>query len=383
VSRKITDEEIAGLRRRGFAADASARGRLLAVADLLCAFTTEEEGLTALEIARVLGECGNKTPTEASVRDDLAALIKDRPLGIEIAAPSRGENIGYRVMRRALAPDEAVLLSDLVRTCKFINYDQREELCERLQAFVPDERLESAEAAVYVDDRDRGAGPDIFEIVRRVSEAIVDNKKVCFRYHNHLMDGTEPLSDPMEENPVALIFSYGHYYLEVFRIDDKHPEGEVIFRRLDRMRQVMVPGKPIEHLAHIEELRRSVVSTARELVDMMGYGPTRTLFLKVQGPRAKYVYDRFGHDLHFQHVADDGSVGYACIRVKLGPTFYRWLFGMEGIALHYPDNATWVRPFFKGTGHKAPPIADLQADFAKAMEGYRVQFEKAWGACEW
>ena len=382
MSRKIKDAEIARLRARGFAADTTHQGRLLAVADLLCIFTSEVEGLTASEIARVLGECSGKAPSENTVRGYLTTLVNNRPLGIEIAAPARGENLGYRVVRKALTPDEAVLLSDLVRACKFINSDQRKDLCEHLQAFVPDERLAEAETAVFVDDRDRGAGPDIFNIVRLVSKAIDENEKVCFRYYEHRMDGTESLSDPFEENPVALIFSYGHYYLEVFRVNDKHPEGEVIFRRLDRMRQVMAPGKPAEHLDRIEELRKNVVSTARELVDMLGYGPTRTLFLRVTGKCAKYVYDRFGHDLQFEHVAEDGSVGYACVRVKLGPTFFRWIFGMEGIALHCPGSASWVRPFFKGRGRKAPPLAELQEDYAKAKEGYREQFEKAWHACD-
>lgn len=382
MSNRIPDAEVARLRRQSFGGDGSARVRLLATAELLRMYTDEEEGLSAAEIARVIGECTGKTPSEKTVLDDLHALIESQPLGLEIVQPARGENAGFRCARGALSPDEAVLLSDLVRTCKFINEEQRDELCGRLQAFIPDARLADAEAAVYVDERDRGAGPNVFETVRRVSKAIAENQKIRFLYHSHLMDGSDDLSGPMEENPVALIFSYGHYYLEVFRIDEKHPDGEIIFRRLDRMRQVMLTRKPVEHLDHIEELRKSVVSTARELVDMLGYGPTRTLFLKVQNKCAKYVYDRFGHDLRFQHVSADGSVGYACIRVKLGPTFYRWLFGLNGISLVCPHDAPWVRPFFAGTGREAPSLADLQADYGKAREGYLEQFEKARAACE-
>ena len=383
MSRKITDAEIARLRARSFGSDVTPRGRLLAVAELLAMFTSEDEGLTALEIARVWGACSGKTPSEGTVRDDLEALIKARPLGLEIAVPARGENVGYRCMRQALSADEAVLVSDMVRTCKFIDDEQRSELCERLQAFIPDKRLADAEAAVFVDERDRGAGPDIFGIVRTVSHAIAHNEKIYFRYYNHHMDGTEPLSNPVEENPVALIFSYGHYYLEICRFTEDHPEGEVIFRRLDRMRQVMASGNPVDNLPHIEELRRNVIQTARELVDMLGDGTSRTLFLKVKGNRAKYVYDRFGHDLRFQYVSDDGEVGYACVRVQLSPTFYRWLFGMaDGITLAFPRSAAWVRPFFAGTGHQPPLLAELQADYAKAVEGYRAQLETVLAACE-
>lgn len=383
MSRKITDAEIARLRAVGFGADTSARGRLLAVADLLRMFTDEAEGLSAVEIARVLGAlAGGPAPSENTVLADLHALAQAHPLGLEIAAPAHGENVGFRCMRQALSPDEAALLSDLARTCKFITPNQREDLCERLRAFIPEARQADVDASVYVDERESGTGSEVFEAVRAAARAINNSERLCFRYRTHLMGGGESDSDLIEENPVALIFSYGHYYLEVCHFSEEHPEGEVRFRRLDHMRCVTTPGNPVENPRRIEELRRAVVSSARELVDMMGDGVGRTLFLKVQARFARYVYDRFGHDLHFVHITDDGETGYVCVRAQLAPTLFRWLFGMcEGVELARPRNAAWVRPFYEGTGRSAPPMRELLEDYRVASEGYRESLRAALAKC--
>lgn len=56
------------------------------------------------------------------------------------------------------------------------------------------------------------------------------------------------------------------------------------------------------------------------------------LFLEVSGTHAKYVYERFGHDLKLCHIDESDErnvIGYACVRVIPSPTFFRWLFEMD------------------------------------------------------
>lgn len=40
---------------------------------------------------------------------------------------------------------------------------------------------------------------------------------------------------------------------------------------------------------------------------MFGSGTARKLFLEVSGTHAKYVYERFGRDLKFCHIDENGE----------------------------------------------------------------------------
>ena len=50
-----------------------------------------------------------------------------------------------------------------------------------------------------------------------------------------------------------------------------------------------------------------MVADTRQRIDMFGSDTARTLFLKVSGSHAKYVYERFGHDLKFCHIDESGG----------------------------------------------------------------------------
>mgnify|MGYP000479538544 CR=1 FL=1 len=60
MSRTFTEEEISELKEAGFAASGTSRSRILSVLDLLVRFTDERTGISASEIARVIGICSER-----------------------------------------------------------------------------------------------------------------------------------------------------------------------------------------------------------------------------------------------------------------------------------------------------------------------------------
>ena len=96
------------------------------------------------------------------------------------------------------------------------------------------------------------------------------------------------------------------------------------------------------------------------------------------------MFDRFGHSLKFAHITDTEGVttGYAHIKVQLGPTFYRWLFGHRGgIELVKPSSITWIRKFddFRYAGSKE--YRKLTSDYEAALKSYRLELERALETC--
>ena len=141
------------------------------------------------------------------------------------------------------------------------------------------------------------------------------------------------------------VFSFGRYYLESMHVDEGGSPSPY-FHRLDDIADPVVTGRPLSDREKVESLRTRVVADTRQRVDMFGSGTAKKLFLEVSGTHAKYVYERFGHDLKFCHIDENDDrnvIGYACVSVMPSPTFYRWLFGMDGaVRLAKPKGKRWV-----------------------------------------
>lgn len=85
MSRTFTEEEISELKEAGFAASGTSRSRILSVLDLLVRFTDERTGISASEIARVIGICSERPTSENAILKDLHQISESMPMGIRMA----------------------------------------------------------------------------------------------------------------------------------------------------------------------------------------------------------------------------------------------------------------------------------------------------------
>lgn len=377
MSRTFTEEEISELKEAGFAASGTSRSRILSVLDLLVRFTDERTGISASEIARVISICSERPTSENAILKDLHQISESMPMGIRVAIPSHGENIGFRAINKPLSSEEAILISDVVGTSSFIGEAQKEAISSKVLVFSSDYDVDESIETVFVD---RKAGKDtdmFFGVLHAVSRAIRMNEKVAFKKQVHLMSGPTVKVGFYEEDPVAIVFSFGRYYLESMHLDES---GFPIphFHRLDDITDLVITGKPVSDRDKVEALRTRVVADTRQRVDMFGSGTARKLFLEVSGTHAKYVYERFGHDLKFCHIDESDErnvIGYACVSVMPSPTFYRWLFGMDGaVRLAKPKGKRWVESFPNAV---ASDLESYIQDYEAASEGYKAALDAA------
>lgn len=377
MSKTFTEEEISELKESGFAASGTSRSRILSVLDLLVRFTDERMGVSASEIARVIGICSGKPTSENAILKDLHQISESMPMGISVAIPGHGENVGFRAMSKPLSSKEAILISDVLGTSSFIGEERKNEISSKVLAFSSDYDVDESVETVFVD-RKAGRGTDaIFSVLHAASRAIRTNERLAFKKQVHLMNGSTKKIGQYEEDPVAVVFSFGRYYLESMHLDDGGSPSPY-FHRLDDIVDPVVTGKPLSDREKVEALRTRVVSDTRQRVDMFGLGTARKLFLEVSGTHAKYVYERFGHDLKFCHIDESNEsnvIGYACVSVMPSLTFFRWLFGMGGaVRLAKPKGKRWIERFPNAV---ASDYESYIRDYEAAAEGYKAALEAA------
>lgn len=384
MSKRLTDHELALARETGLPNDATPRGRLLSVIEILRCFSDENHGLSASEIARSIGVLTGKEPSENTVLADLHAIAAFKPFGMHIATPLQGKNTGFRCVQKHLTSDEAILAGDVVRASSFLDSQTKRKLCKKLYSLSSRKRFDESLETVYVDERNGYEASELLSAISVASEAILNEKQVIFRVKSHWMNGEVVKSPLIQEDPVAIIFSFGRYYLETIAAHRNTGLPMPMLRRIDQLCEFQISHKTLAFPEKAKEASTTVIKETREKIDMYGDGIARSLFIKVDGASAKYVFDRFGHSLKFAHITDAEGVttGYAHIVVQLGPTFYRWLFGHRGgIELVNPPSITWIRQFDEFRYANSKERKKLTSDYEAALKGYRLELERALETC--
>ena len=358
----------------------SMKSQMLLIVELLRTFTDEDHGLSSKEIRDVIELRTGKRPSEQKVLSDIHELADNAPFGMCIEIPSRGESKGFRCTKTFISSAQARLLINMVRTCKFITPEQRHDLCKSLHDMVSYWQQDEIVESVDVDERELPTNQDVFGAADVAYEAIKKGKKVAFRYAMRNAWGKEYYQktpdgeEEFEETPIALVFSFGNYYLETW----SEEANKRFSRRLDRIRQPRVSDTVAVQSFDIWRLRRTTQERMSQQFDMWGDDITRELFLFVRDGGINYAYDRFGPNIKFRQIGQDGQSGYLCVRVQLGPTFYRWLFGMQGaITLAKPQSELWVGLFRNDLPNGLKPLKELIEDYEVAKEGLNKMLNMA------
>ncbi|MBR3908425.1 MAG: WYL domain-containing protein [Clostridia bacterium] len=272
--------------------------KLIAVLDVLREHSDEENPITASAICDLLAERGI-TAERKSVYADIEALT-DYGYDIVRSYSPKGFFLGSREFEEA----EIYLLSDAVRTAKFISPKKTRVLVKKLGSLLSRGQRKKREKDIYFNPSQKCSNEEIFYNIDTISQAIRQNKMVEFDYVSRELKGREfvDVIKRLWVSPYALTWQDDHYYL----ICNFQKYDNLVHMRLDRMSKVKIRKEAARHFSEVSEYTDFFdVADYTNKIFGMYTGNIQTIELCCKKKLAKTVVDRFSENIFITNVTDD------------------------------------------------------------------------------
>lgn len=271
--------------------------KVLYVLDILRKYSDEENPLTANEICQYLSQQGIVAERK-SVYADIEALT-DFGYDIIRSFSPKGFFLGSREFEEA----EIYLLSDAVRTAKFISPKKTRELLKKLSAMLSQSQRKKREKDIYWSPLQKCANEEIFYNIDTISKAIAESKKVSFNYVSRELVGREfvDMVKKRTVSPYALTWQDDHYYL----ICNYEKYDNLMHLRLDRISKTQITQDNIRHFSEVSEYTEffDVADYTNKLFGMFS-GEIGKVELCCKREIAKTVADRFSENIFITNVTE-------------------------------------------------------------------------------
>ncbi len=273
--------------------------KILYVIDILRKYSDEENPLSATEICEHLKSFGIEAERK-SIYADIEALTD---YGYDIIRSFSGKK-GFFLGTREFEKAEIFLLSDAVRTARFISPKKTRVLLSKLDSILSQNESSRYEKNVYFNLDCKCQNEEIFYNIDTISGGISENKKVQFDYLSRELSGREfvNIKKQMTVSPYALTWQDDHYYL----ICNYEKYDNLLHLRLDRISKAEVTQLPSRHFSEVCDYTESFdVADYTNRIFGMHSGKFETIELCCKKGMAKIVADRFSENIFITNVTDD------------------------------------------------------------------------------
>ena len=304
--------------------------KTLYVLDILKKYSDEEHPLNASEIVKYLEDMGVSAERK-SIYDDIANL---ESYGCDIIKTTYPK-VGYFMGEREFEISEIYLLSDAVRSAKFISAKKSRELLHKLNSMLSCHQAKRQKKSIFFSPQDKSGNEEIYYSIDEISRAIADTKQIKIKYYQRKLDKNRDVGVKVKEmiiNPYALCWQDDHYYL----IGNHEKYDNLIHLRLDRIHSAQSLESKARHFGE--------VSGYKEFFDTADY--TNKLFAMYSGDVTEIkfwchkdisepVFDRFGENIFITDVTDEGF----CFKIKavLSEALVTWI-------MNYGQNLKAIKP---------------------------------------
>ena len=294
--------------------------KVLKLLELLRQSTDEQHPMTTNNIAFQLAQVGIPCDRR-TISQDIATLNE---LGYEVMSTMIGHEKAYYVEDRSFSIPELKILIDAVHASSFITEKKSEELIDKLVVLAGSHRAEVLKRNMVCFNTRKHSNERIFYNVDYLEDAILQQRKVIFRYFDldengeriYRRDGHHYVVEP-----IALVFNEDNYYLTCYSA--RHDSTSNY--RVDRMDSVEIIDEPCSEKA--VSLRNEVADYTEQVFKMFG-GKQEDVTLKFDRSLIGVVYDKFGEDTHM--VASGENECTANVKVQISPTFWGWVCQFAG-----------------------------------------------------
>ncbi len=290
--------------------------KLLRLYELLRQETDEQHPMTTMTIIDRLGKLGISCERRTLAKD--MAILNEQ--GYEVMFRWVGKEKGYYVEDRSFSVPELKILIDAVQAASFITDKKTSELIEKIADLGGGHRAEILKSNMVCFNTRKHSNESIYYNVGYLEDAILQNKKIIFRYYDLNEHGEKVYRRDGHHyvvEPVGLVFNEDNYYLMIYSA--RH-DGTANYR-VDRMDKVEIIDEPVSERAL--ELRETVDSYTEQAFKMYGGQPV-DITLQFDHKLIGVVYDKFGEDTKMIRLNDTTCV--ATVKVQISPTFWGWIF---------------------------------------------------------
>ncbi len=271
--------------------------KILYVLDILKKHSDEHNPVTATDICGYLEETG--VPAERkSVYKDIEALID---YGYDIIYSQSPK--GYFLASREFEEPEIYLLSDAVRTAKFITPKKTRELVKKFDSMLSVTARKKRQKDIYIDFSKKSNNEEIFYSIDKICDGISEGKKIEFEYISRELKGREfvNVTKSMKVSPYALTWQDDHYYL----IGNYEKYDNLLHLRLDRMFKTKITEEKARFFGEVSEYKEvfDVADYVGKIFGMFS-GKLQTIELCCNKKIAKTVVDRFSEKIFITNVTE-------------------------------------------------------------------------------
>ncbi len=264
----------------------------LYVLDILKKYSDEEHPLNATDIVAHLEGFGVSAERK-SVYGDIAAL---EDYGWDIVKASYPKT-GWFIGEREFEIPELYLLSDAVRSARFISAKKTRELLSKLNGMLSVNQSKKREKSVYFTATEKSGNEEIYYSIDTISTAISERRQISIKYSSRKFGenrNISTLSKTMVLNPYALCWQDDHYYL----VGNYEKYDNLIHLRLDRIRSAEILDSVARHFSEVSDYKE-FFDTADYTAKHFGMysGEVESVELKCSKKITEQVLDRFGEGI--------------------------------------------------------------------------------------
>lgn len=273
--------------------------KLLYIVDILRKYSDEDHPISAAEICSKLS-LFNVTAERKSVYNDIEQLIF---YGYDIIK-TRTPKTGFFLASREFEIPEISLLTDAVKTAKFISAKKTRELISKLEAMQSVYQLNSLNKGIYFDFDSKTKNEEIYYTIDTVSRAIENKKQIKFEYNIRTINENKEITISSSQkiiSPYAMTWQDDHYYL----IGNYEKYDNLIHLRIDRMHKVEITDKNSRSFSEVSDYK-SVFDVADYTKRLFGMytGNIENIELKCSREILEQVVDRFGDSIFITKLTD-------------------------------------------------------------------------------
>ncbi len=290
--------------------------KLLKLMEIFRQQTDEQHPMLASVVCETLAARGVTVDRRTLSRD--IKVLNDN--GYEVMTVMVGHEKAYYVEDRSFAVPEIKVLIDAVQAASFITEKKTAELIDKIADLGGSNRAQILKENMVCFNTRKHSNESIYYNVGFLEEAIHQQKKVIFRYHDLDENGNRVYRRDGHHyvvEPIALVFNEDNYYLVSY--SSRH--GSTSNYRVDRMSSVKIIDEVITDVA--VSLREDICAYTEQAFKMYRGEPVE-ITLQFNEKLIGVVYDKFGESVPMKRT--DGEIITATVKVQIAPTFWGWLF---------------------------------------------------------